>query len=117
MHPNSLRNLKRTAGPGRPPGLVSSIRRQTKNGDELVRFMLRVLRGKRLRGQRPTLRHRMEAADWLADRGWGKAVLASEMPAEVAAVHPGGSMVVKLTAEQAEVTREILRQTRTLGAA
>jgi hypothetical protein len=46
--------------------------------------MVRVLRGKPISsgGHRrpPTLRERMEAANWLADHGWGRPVLATEMP-------------------------------------
>jgi hypothetical protein len=52
---------------GRPKGLASLVREQTKDGQELVRFMLGVLRGRKA-----PLRLRMEAAAWLADRGFGK---------------------------------------------
>ena len=58
---------------GRPPGLASSIREQTDDGLEIVSLMLRVLRGQ-VRGLKP--HHRLEAAAWLADRGWGKATQA-----------------------------------------
>lgn len=54
---------------GRPKGLASLVREQTKDGQELVRFMLGVLRGRKT-----PLRLRMEAAAWLADRGFGKAL-------------------------------------------
>ena len=54
---------------GRPKGLASLVRAQTGDGAELVEFMLGVLRGKR----KAPLRLRMEAAAWLADRGFGKA--------------------------------------------
>ena len=52
---------------GRPKGLAALVREQTDDGAELVAFMLRVLRGRK----QPT-RLRMEAAAWLADRGFGK---------------------------------------------
>ena len=52
---------------GRPKGLAELVRRETKDGAELVRFMLGVLRGRK-----QPLRYRMEAAAWLADRGFGK---------------------------------------------
>ena len=52
---------------GRPKGLGALVRAQTGEGAELVAFMLRVLRGRR-----QPLRLRMEAAAWLADRGFGK---------------------------------------------
>jgi hypothetical protein len=50
------------------------VRRETKDGAELVRFMLRVLRG-----QKQPLRYRLEAAAWLADRGFGKALQQMEL--------------------------------------
>jgi hypothetical protein len=54
---------------GRPKGLSGLVREQTKDGAELVAFHLRVLRGRK----QPT-RYRLEAAAWLADRGFGKAL-------------------------------------------
>jgi hypothetical protein len=54
---------------GRPRGFVQAIRDATADGNELVTFMLRVLRGK-VPGAR--LRDRLEAATWLADRGFGR---------------------------------------------
>lgn len=59
---------------GRPKGLASLVREQTKDGQELVRFMLGVLRGRKT-----PLRQRMEAAAWLADRGFGKALQQMEV--------------------------------------
>lgn len=53
---------------GRPRSLSSLIREQTLDGRELVAFMMNVLRGKR----KASLRQRMEAVAWLADRGFGK---------------------------------------------
>ena len=52
---------------GRPKGLALLVKEHTRDGAELVEFMLRVLRGKR-----QPMRLRMEAAAWLADRGFGK---------------------------------------------
>jgi hypothetical protein len=54
---------------GRPKGIVSAIRAQTCEGEELVAFVVRVFRGE-VDGVR--LRDRLEAATWLADRGFGK---------------------------------------------
>jgi hypothetical protein len=51
--------------------LVRAIRESTSDGEELVAFILRVFRG-RLPGVR--LQDRIEAATWLADRGFGKPV-------------------------------------------
>lgn len=59
---------------GRPRGLMELVRRETKDGAELVRFMLRVLRG-----QKQPMRYRLEAAAWLADRGFGKALQQMEL--------------------------------------
>lgn len=59
---------------GRPKGLTTLVREQTRDGAELVEFMLRLLRGKR-----QPLRYRLEAAAWLADRGFGKAVQQVEL--------------------------------------
>jgi hypothetical protein len=54
---------------GRPRGFVAAIREQTRDGEELVDFMLRVLRG-----QLPDvrLRDRLDAATWLTDRAFGR---------------------------------------------
>jgi hypothetical protein len=54
---------------GRPKGLAAMVQAETRAGAELVGFMLRVLRDQR----QPTVL-RMQAAQWLADRGFGKPV-------------------------------------------
>ena len=54
---------------GRPRGLAERVRQETKDGAELIAFMLRILRGRK-----QPLRYRLEAAAWLADRGFGKAL-------------------------------------------
>ena len=60
---------------GRPRGLAALVRAQTNDGKELVNLMLRVLRGTlAVNGKKPSISDRMKAAEWLADRGWGKAV-------------------------------------------
>jgi hypothetical protein len=56
---------------GRPKGLVTAIREQTRDGEEIVVFMLGVMRGE-VHGARA--RDRIEAATWLADRAFGKPV-------------------------------------------
>jgi hypothetical protein len=60
---------------GRPKGLVRAIREQTADGEQRVEFMRRVFPGE---FDDVSLRHRMEAATWLADRGFGKPVVALE---------------------------------------
>jgi hypothetical protein len=58
---------------GRPKGLAERARAACKDGDELVAYMASVLRDE---GQET--RDRIKAVEWLADRGWGKAVQAIE---------------------------------------
>lgn len=60
---------------GRPKGLASLVKAETGDGAELVAFMLDVMRGKK----KAPLRLRMEAAAWLADRGFGKATVPIEL--------------------------------------
>ena len=60
---------------GRPKGLASEIRERTKDGEELVGFMLRVFRGELPEAK---LRDRLDAATWLSDRAFGKPVQAME---------------------------------------
>ena len=52
---------------GRPKGLVRRIREETDEGAELVDYMLGVFRD-----ESESTRTRVEAASWLADRGFGK---------------------------------------------
>jgi hypothetical protein len=59
---------------GRPKGFASAIRKETRDGADLVDFSLKVLRGQ----IRASVTERQKARDWLADRGWGKAVQAVE---------------------------------------
>jgi hypothetical protein len=61
------RAVRRPAG--RPKGIIRAIREQTRDGDDLVAFVVRVFRGE-VEGVR--LRDRLGAATWLADRGFGK---------------------------------------------
>lgn len=59
---------------GRPKGIAELVRRETKDGAELVTFMLRVLRSRK-----EPMRHKLEAVAWLADRGFGKALQQMEL--------------------------------------
>ena len=72
---------------GRPKGLAALVRAETRDGAELVAFMLGVLRAPK----QPTAL-RILAAQWLADRGFGKAVQFVEadvsVDATVSAVDP-----------------------------
>jgi len=77
---------------GRPRGLVRAIRDQTEEGDELVAFVMRVFRGE-VEGVR--LRDRLEAATWLADRGFGKPTQGVELAGK------DGDALVPITLVQA----------------
>jgi len=65
----SGRFLKGTSGnpAGRPLGFREQIKESTADGSELIEVVLHVLRD-----QNASNRERMEAATWLADRGFGK---------------------------------------------
>lgn len=54
---------------GRPKSFARLIREETREGAELVAYMLSILRH-----PKQPVAFRMAAAQWLADRGWGKAV-------------------------------------------
>jgi hypothetical protein len=70
---------------GRRKGLAALVRENTDDGRLLVQLMCRILRGGRFKVSlpanskaheslvRPSISDRIEAAKWLADRGWGKA--------------------------------------------
>ena len=59
---------------GRPRGLAAYVRENTDGGAEIVELMVSVMRGDVIGGQVPRIRDRMDAATWLADRAFGKAV-------------------------------------------
>jgi len=61
---------------GRPKGFVPLIRQCTRDGEELVTFVLKVFRGESINKHVPKLKERIEAATWLADRSFGKPVQA-----------------------------------------
>jgi hypothetical protein len=72
-------------GRAKGAGLADYIRTQTKDGRELADFMVAILRNDKdgELGGRVPLPVRMEAATWLADRGFGKPVQATELNADV----------------------------------
>lgn len=65
---------------GRPKGLAAKVR-ELVPAEQLTEFMLAVLNGdESALGEAPKVKDRMDAAQWLADRGYGKA--ASFAPVE-----------------------------------
>ena len=70
---------------GRPRGFGHYIRKQTRDGKELVDLVLTVFRGQTVNGRKPTIRDRVEAATWLSDRGFGRPT----QPLEVEREGPG----------------------------
>ena len=72
---------------GRPKGLATLVREQTRDGKEIVELMLGIMRGTHtILGytaegvpfqREPSHRDRIESAEWLADRGFGKALITS----------------------------------------
>jgi len=69
---------------GRPKGIVNVIKEKTRDGATLVAFMLRIFEGKI---KNVSINQRMEAASWLADRGFGR-------PTQ--SVHSTGDMVQRI---------------------
>jgi len=59
---------------GRPPGFNALIRDKTLDGLTLVEHAISLLQGKAVNGLTPSPELSFRALEWLADRGWGKAV-------------------------------------------
>ena len=59
---------------GRAKGFAALIRERSNDGQTLVDFAFRVVEGETIDGEKPNLKIRMQAAQWLADRGWGRPV-------------------------------------------
>jgi len=72
----------RRNGGGRPQGLARLAREAVGDGQDLIQFFTAVLRADRkyLGERRVALRDRMQAATWLADRAFGKAIQVVEIP-------------------------------------
>jgi hypothetical protein len=79
--PDTRRN-----GGGRPQGLARLAREAVGDGQDLIQFFTAILRAdkKALGERRIALRDRMQAATWLADRAYGKAVQFVEIPEDPA---------------------------------
>jgi hypothetical protein len=48
------------------------VRKQTKDGKEIIAVLMQVLRGEPFGRQKPTIDHRIQAARELLQRGWGR---------------------------------------------
>jgi hypothetical protein len=92
--------------------LARRVREETGDGQELVQLFLTIMRGEPVRHsdgkmRHPKLEHRMWAAAWLADRGWGRAKELIELTTD----RPAGERVAalaRLSAEDRQTLREIL---------
>jgi hypothetical protein len=78
---------------GRPPGLRAAVRSATKDGVEIVDFLLSVLRGQlpataSCEASTPVIEERLEAARMLLDRGWGKPQVSVDLSVEKVEVGP-----------------------------
>ena len=85
---------------GRPKsalGIARAIRKQTGDGAELVAFYLEVFRDE----DEPVIL-RMKAAEWLADRGWGKAMQSIDVAVQ--------AMPIDASAVMARLSTEALRE-------
>ena len=51
---------------------MALIREKTEDGRTITEVMVKVSRGERVFGRKPSLKFIMAANEWLADRGWGK---------------------------------------------
>jgi len=104
VSPNSLANLRpikkgevRNPG-GRPKGLERIIREQTKDGSEIVKVFLSVFNGEvQPDGNLPSTKDRMQAAEWLTERGYGKVKDQVELSGD--AVNPVTMLVAAVNKE------------------
>jgi hypothetical protein len=66
---------------GRPKGLAARVREQMPE-EELVAGMIRIAKGLKVAGQKPTVAEIIRAREWLADRGHGKAPIFAPIEGE-----------------------------------
>lgn len=97
---------------GRPKGLMQYVRKQTKDGKEIADFMLSIMRrsGEFEHGRIP-LDMRMDAAMWLAERGFGKVPQQTELTGA-----GGGPLEVNVTAARQELLAEVAERRARLQA-
>lgn len=63
---------------GRPKGFGALIRERTNNGEDAVTLALQIMAGETIDGEKPNLKLRFQAMEWVVDRGWGRAVAVVE---------------------------------------
>ncbi len=63
---------------GQPKGFGALIRERTNNGEDAVNLALSIMAGESIDGEKPNLKLRFQAMEWVVDRGWGKAVAVVE---------------------------------------
>lgn len=68
---------------GRPKGFSALVRDKTLDGKTLVEHAISLLKGEEVNGLKPTPELSFRALEWLADRGWGKAVLNVEHSGQI----------------------------------
>lgn len=72
-HPNGRWQKGASPNPGgRPKGLAVRVR-ELMPEEELVAGMVKIAKGLKVAGQKPTIAEIIRAREWLADRGHGKA--------------------------------------------
>jgi hypothetical protein len=102
--------------------LAARVRRITDDGQALLDFYVAVLRGQPIPvpGRRaplvPTLDQRMHAANWLADRGWGKSPETIELTGKVSSKEARRALLSRLSDEERATLRAILQRAVDRGA-
>lgn len=94
---------------GRPKGLAAEVR-DAYPAHEMVADMLRVAKGLKVQGQKPTIADMTKAREWLADRGYGKA-------AAFAAVEGGDPLELGAVDKAIDETLDELAEAREAKAA
>ena len=90
---------------GRPKGLAARVREQMPE-EELVAAQIKVAKGLKVAGQKPTIRDMLQAREWLTERGWGKAAafapIEGENPLELSDIDRSVAAVVDELAARRE---------------
>ncbi len=97
-------------------GFAAQIRRATGNGQQLISFFKDVLEGNPItrHGRKPLipdLDQRIEAARWLADRGWGRAKEFLEITGETTSAAQRLELLRRLSDDERVQLRGLLEKT------